>query len=188
MATMLSSTFWVGVILGLSFGRWTSHNCGFFLSFFFFFTEHGKPEDKSRIVAAVRGKVLQLSQHKFASNVVEKCVTHATRAERAVLIDEVISFNDSSPHSPLHTMMKDQVRRSVLLFCSFAMLLFFLTFQSSRFSRLNLIGTLSDMVFFFFFPPLSLPRHLIFHLPFPPFLRVLSLHPLYSMPTTWCRR
>ena len=72
--------------------------------------EHGKPEDKSRIVAAVRGKVLQLSQHKFASNVVEKCVTHATRAERAVLIDEVISFNDASPHSPLHTMMKDQVR------------------------------------------------------------------------------
>ena len=96
-----------------------------FFFLFFFFTEHGKPEDKSRIVAAVRGKVLQLSQHKFASNVVEKCVTHATRAERAVLIDEVISFNDSSPHSPLHTMMKDQVRRSVLLFCSFAMLLFF---------------------------------------------------------------
>lgn len=81
----------------------------------FCFTEHGKPEDKSRIVAAVRGKVLQLSQHKFASNVVEKCVTHATRAERAVLIDEVISFNDSSPHSPLHTMMKDQVIPHCLL-------------------------------------------------------------------------
>ena len=73
------------------------------------FEEHGKPEDKLRIVAAVKGKVLSLSQHKFASNVVEKCVTHATRSERAVLIDEVIGFNDSSPHSPLHTMMKDQV-------------------------------------------------------------------------------
>ena len=58
------------------------------------FLEHGKQEDKSRIVAAVRGKVLTLSQHKFASNVVEKCVTHATRAERAILIDEVIGFND----------------------------------------------------------------------------------------------
>jgi len=34
MATMLFSTFWVGVILGLSFGGWTkqsSHNCGFLL-------------------------------------------------------------------------------------------------------------------------------------------------------------
>lgn len=82
-----------------------------FLSFFPFSTlEHGKSEDKLRIVTAVKGKVLSLSQHKFASNVVEKCVSHATRSERASLIDEVISFNDASPHSPLHTMMKDQVR------------------------------------------------------------------------------
>lgn len=57
-------------------------------------TEHGKPEDKSVLIASVRGKVLVLSQHKFASNVVEKCVTHATRAERALLIEEVCSFND----------------------------------------------------------------------------------------------
>lgn len=28
--------------------------------------EHGRPEDKSKIVAEVRGKVLLLSQHKFA--------------------------------------------------------------------------------------------------------------------------
>lgn len=59
------------------------------------FTEHGKPEDKSVLIASVRGKVLVLSQHKFASNVVEKCVTHATRAERALLIEEVCSFNDA---------------------------------------------------------------------------------------------
>jgi pumilio RNA-binding family len=56
--------------------------------------EHGKPEDKSGIIKAVLGKVLSLSQHKFASNVVEKCVTHATRAERNMLIDEVCLFND----------------------------------------------------------------------------------------------
>lgn len=57
-------------------------------------TEHGKAENKSQLIAAVRGKVLTLSQHKFASNVVEKCVTHATRAERALLIEEVCGFND----------------------------------------------------------------------------------------------
>lgn len=56
--------------------------------------EHGKAEDKSVLIASVRGKVLELSQHKFASNVVEKCVTHATRAERAFLIEEVCQFND----------------------------------------------------------------------------------------------
>lgn len=59
-----------------------------------FSVEHGKPEDKSALIASVRGKVLTLSQHKFASNVVEKCVTHATRAERALLIEEVCTFTD----------------------------------------------------------------------------------------------
>lgn len=28
--------------------------------------EHGRPEDKSKIVAEIRGNVLVLSQHKFA--------------------------------------------------------------------------------------------------------------------------
>lgn len=61
---------------------------------FLYFPEHGKPEDKSILINSVRGKVLVLSQHKFASNVVEKCVTHATRSERTALIDEVCTFND----------------------------------------------------------------------------------------------
>lgn len=65
-----------------------------YFNLLFNFLEHGKPEDKSALIASVRGKVLTLSQHKFASNVVEKCVTHATRAERALLIEEVCTFTD----------------------------------------------------------------------------------------------
>ena len=65
-------------------------------------------------VSGVRGKVLHLSQHKFASNVVEKCVQNATRAERAVLIDEVCTANSDSPSSPLHIMMKDQYANYVV--------------------------------------------------------------------------
>ncbi|GLD49487.1 pumilio homolog 2 isoform X7 [Lates japonicus] len=75
--------------------------------------EHGRPEDKSKIVAEVRGKVLVLSQHKFASNVVEKCVIHSSRAERALLIDEVCCQKDG-PHSALYTMMKDQYANYVV--------------------------------------------------------------------------
>ncbi|XP_072772227.1 apolipoprotein B-100-like [Nerophis lumbriciformis] len=75
--------------------------------------EHGRPEDKSKIVAEVRGKVLLLSQHKFASNVVEKCVIHSSRAERALLIDEVCCQKDG-PHSALYTMMKDQYANYVV--------------------------------------------------------------------------
>lgn len=55
--------------------------------------EHGKPEDKSKVVNIIRGKVCQLSQHKFASNVVEKCVTYSTRADKTLLIDEVTAYN-----------------------------------------------------------------------------------------------
>lgn len=47
------------------------------------------------------------------SNVVEKCVTHASRTERAVLIDEVCTMNDG-PHSALYTMMKDQYANYVV--------------------------------------------------------------------------
>ena len=66
------------------------------------------------LVAGVRGKVLHLSQHKFASNVVEKCVQNANRAERAFLIEEVCTANSDSPSSPLHTMMKDQYANYVV--------------------------------------------------------------------------
>ena len=66
------------------------------------------------LVAGVRGKVLHLSQHKFASNVVEKCVQNANRAERALLIEEVCTANSDSPSSPLHAMMKDQFANYVV--------------------------------------------------------------------------
>ena len=62
----------------------------------------------------MRGKVLHLSQHKFASNVVEKCVQNASRGERAALIEEVCTVNSDSPSSPLHIMMKDQYANYVV--------------------------------------------------------------------------
>lgn len=65
------------------------------LMVFISFTEHGKQEDKTKLIATVKGRVLVMSQHKFASNVVEKCVTHAARAERSQLIEEVCKLNDT---------------------------------------------------------------------------------------------
>ena len=49
----------------------------------------------------------------FLSNVVEKCVIHSSRAERALLIDEVCCQKDG-PHSALYTMMKDQYANYVV--------------------------------------------------------------------------
>lgn len=50
---------------------------------------------------------------RFLSNVVEKCVIHSSRAERALLIDEVCCQKDG-PHSALYTMMKDQYANYVV--------------------------------------------------------------------------
>lgn len=58
------------------------------------FIDYGQREDKAALVAAIRGQVLKLSQHKFASNVVEKCVTLATPIDRAILIAEVCALSE----------------------------------------------------------------------------------------------
>lgn len=98
MATMSFSMCWVseggeggGGEKGITF-HWTVFNDGLLL---LSFAEHGKQEDKSKLIATVKGRVLVMSQHKFASNVVEKCVTHAARAERSHLIEEVCKLNDT---------------------------------------------------------------------------------------------
>jgi len=70
---------------------------------------HGRPADKHEIVKELRGKILQLSQHKFASNVVEKCVQYGTDEHRAWLIDEICQ-----DPAGLETMMKDQYANYVI--------------------------------------------------------------------------
>lgn len=53
--------------------------------------EHGKRRDKSSVVNKVRGQILQLAQHKFASNVVEKCVEYGTPQERLLMMEEILA-------------------------------------------------------------------------------------------------
>ena len=53
--------------------------------------EHGRPQDKSKIIEQMKGHVLLMSQHKFASNVVEKCLVYGTRAQCRELIMEVMT-------------------------------------------------------------------------------------------------
>jgi hypothetical protein len=68
--------------------------------------ERGKPEDREKIIAGVLGQVLELSKHKFASNVVEKCVAFGSYNDRQHIIDEIMEVNTDSS-SPLLAMMKD---------------------------------------------------------------------------------
>lgn len=52
--------------------------------------EHGEAKDKALVISKVKGHVLQLSKHKFASNVVEKCVAYGNPQDRQELIEEVL--------------------------------------------------------------------------------------------------
>jgi hypothetical protein len=53
--------------------------------------QHGKPEERSSIIQKLSGQVVILSQQKYASNVVEKCLAFGTADERDGLIREIVS-------------------------------------------------------------------------------------------------
>jgi pumilio RNA-binding family len=58
--------------------------------------QHGKPEERSTIIKKLAGQIVKMSQHKFASNVVEKCLTFGTPEERQILIDEILGTTDEN--------------------------------------------------------------------------------------------
>ncbi|XP_016552255.2 pumilio homolog 4-like [Capsicum annuum] len=67
--------------------------------------KHGKPHERSEIIGKLTGQIVKMSQHKYASNVVEKCLIFATPKERQVLVNEMLG---STPENePLQAMMKD---------------------------------------------------------------------------------
>lgn len=68
--------------------------------------EHGKPHERSAIIEKLSGQIVHMSQQKFASNVVEKCLTFCGLEERQNLVNEMLGTTDEN--EPLQAMMKDQ--------------------------------------------------------------------------------
>lgn len=58
--------------------------------------EKGKPHERSQIISELSRKILQMSQHKFASNVVEKCIKYGNAEERDHLIKEIVGETEDS--------------------------------------------------------------------------------------------
>ena len=77
--------------------------------------DHGRPMDKSRIISGICGGILQLSQHKHACGVVEKCVQIATKDERNCLVKRICTTDPRTLQSPLDKMIKDQRALAVVL-------------------------------------------------------------------------
>lgn len=59
------------------------------------------------IAAKLRGQMLQMAKHKFASNVCEKALVTADPELRHLLIEEIMTPKADGV-SPIVTMMKDQ--------------------------------------------------------------------------------
>lgn len=58
--------------------------------------EHGKPHERSSIIKQLAGQIVQMSQQKFASNVVEKCLTFGGPEERQILVNEMLGSTDEN--------------------------------------------------------------------------------------------
>lgn len=78
-----------------------------------FVLEHGTVHDRSLMISKLRGQMLNMSRHKFASNVCEKALVTADPESRRLLIEEIMSPKPDGV-SPIITMMKDQFANYVL--------------------------------------------------------------------------
>ncbi|KAM0264752.1 hypothetical protein ACHAQJ_000577 [Trichoderma viride] len=75
--------------------------------------QNGELEDRERIIQLVMGQLLTLSKHKFASNVVEKCIEFGTPAQRTT-IREQLTTAGADGNNPLQQMMRDQFGNYVI--------------------------------------------------------------------------
>ena len=83
--------------------------------------EHGRPEHRGVIIEHIKGRVLPLAQHKFASNVIERALEYGSASEKRALVDEIVnpsvalfhSFQgmpdeaSGGPVTPLQVLMRD---------------------------------------------------------------------------------
>ncbi|KAF1926527.1 ARM repeat-containing protein [Didymella exigua CBS 183.55] len=68
--------------------------------------EHGLPDDRAKMIALIRNQFLMFSKHKFASNVVERCLVCGSEAERGELVSTVIMKNERGENNLL-SLLKD---------------------------------------------------------------------------------
>jgi mRNA-binding protein PUF3 len=68
--------------------------------------EHGGPEDRAKMIALVTDKLLVYSKHKFASNVVEKCLIFGNDEQRREIMLTATNV-DSRGESNLTGLIKD---------------------------------------------------------------------------------
>lgn len=81
--------------------------------------EHGRPEDRQKLINLTLEQLISNSKHKFASNVVERCIRFGTEDNRRTIVKTITDL-DENGISPLHALMQHEygnyvIRRS--LYC-----------------------------------------------------------------------
>ncbi|EAU88525.2 pumilio [Coprinopsis cinerea okayama7 len=75
--------------------------------------QDGKTSEKEEIFHQIRGRVLRLARHKYASNVLEKALTHAPPLIRHAIIEEMLTTVKGFPKG-VWQLMNDQYGNYVL--------------------------------------------------------------------------
>ena len=76
--------------------------------------QHGAERHRSELVRHINDDLEAFSQHKFASNVVEKSIDCSTEAQRTALIDTMLTKDEETGNAPIKSMMKDQFANYVV--------------------------------------------------------------------------
>jgi hypothetical protein len=76
--------------------------------------ESGPDDDVTRLISAFTDRFHQLSMHKFASNVIEKCIRRASEAQRQAIFAEIIGSPGHWETARILMMVADQFGNYVI--------------------------------------------------------------------------
>lgn len=75
--------------------------------------QNGEPQDRRQVVSIVQHQLLIFSKHKFASNVVEKCIEYADDDQRGDIVRKLIGHNEQG-QTPVLGLLRDQYGNYVI--------------------------------------------------------------------------
>jgi mRNA-binding protein PUF3 len=74
--------------------------------------QHGSPEDRAKVISLVKQNLVPFAKHKFASNVVERCLEDGSAQQRRELMEELASKPDA-----LYQLIRDSYGNYVIREC-----------------------------------------------------------------------
>lgn len=67
----------------------------------------GREADRDRVIDEMKGRIFELSRHKFASNVVERAIRHAKHEDKRAIIAEMMGDTPEDGESRIGTLLRD---------------------------------------------------------------------------------